>query len=63
MDKIVDFFVDDAFHSKDLLVYPIVGLGRLRKTTLVQLIFNHEKVVNHSELRIWVCVAEDFSLK
>ncbi|KAG5067914.1 hypothetical protein JHK85_000291 [Glycine max] len=54
MDKIVDFFVDDAFHSKDLLVYPIVGLGRLRKTTLVQLIFNHEKVVNHSELRIWM---------
>ncbi|KAL5134214.1 putative disease resistance protein RGA4 [Glycine soja] len=62
-DKIVEFFVNVASHSEDLLVYSIIGLGGLGKTTLAQLIFNYEKVVNHFELRIWVCVSEGFSLK
>ncbi|CAK8536974.1 unnamed protein product [Lathyrus sativus] len=63
-DKIINFLVgDDASSFEDLSVYPIVGLGGLGKTTLAQLVFNHERVVNHFELRIWVCVSEDFSLK
>ncbi|KAJ1391661.1 Virus X resistance protein-like, coiled-coil domain [Sesbania bispinosa] len=62
-DKIVDILTVDAYASEDLTVYPILGLGGLGKTTLAQLIFNHERVVNHFELRIWVCVSEDFSLK
>ena len=45
------------------MIYPIIGQGGLGKTTLAQLIFNHEKVANYFELRIWVCVLEDFSLK
>ncbi|KAK7383392.1 hypothetical protein VNO78_29071 [Psophocarpus tetragonolobus] len=62
-NKIVDFLVSDASHSEDLVVYPVVGLGGLGKTTLAQLIYNHEKVINHFQRRIWVCVSEDFSLK
>ncbi|AES96283.1 putative P-loop containing nucleoside triphosphate hydrolase [Medicago truncatula] len=62
-DQIVDFLVDDAYTCEDLSVYPVVGLGGLGKTTLAQVVFNHEKVVKHFELRIWVCVSEDFSLK
>ncbi|RDX58103.1 putative disease resistance protein RGA3, partial [Mucuna pruriens] len=62
VDKIVDFLVH-ASHLEDLSVYPVVGLGGLGKTTLAQLIFNHERVVIHFELTIWVCVSEDFSLK
>jgi len=63
MDTIVDIFVSDACESEDLSVYPLIGIGGLGKTTLTQLIFNHERIVNHFELRIWVCVSEDFSLK
>ncbi|CAL5188907.1 unnamed protein product [Lathyrus oleraceus] len=62
-DRIIEFLVGDASSFEDLSVYPIVGLGGLGKTTLAQLIFNHDKVVSHFELRIWVCVSEDFSLK
>ncbi|MED6217232.1 hypothetical protein PIB30_015794 [Stylosanthes scabra] len=61
-DNIIDFLVGDASNSQDLSVYPILGIGGIGKTTLAQLIFNHEKVAQHFDLRIWVCVSEDFSL-
>eukprot|EP00256_Glycine_max_P045444 XP_006597652.2 LOW QUALITY PROTEIN: disease resistance protein RGA2 [Glycine max] len=61
-NKILDFLIGDATHSEELSVYPIAGVGGLGKTTLGQLIFNHERVFNHFELRMWVCVSY-FSLK
>ncbi|AES96304.1 LRR and NB-ARC domain disease resistance protein [Medicago truncatula] len=62
-DKIVDFLIGDAAKLENLSVYPIVGLGGLGKTVLAKLIFNHESIVNHFELRIWVYVSEEFNLK
>ncbi|XP_028754366.1 putative disease resistance protein RGA3 [Neltuma alba] len=61
--KIVDFLVRDASNLEDLSVYPIIGIGGLGKTTIVQHVFHDERVVNHFEQRIWVCVSEEFSLK
>ncbi|XP_045813823.1 putative disease resistance protein RGA4 [Trifolium pratense] len=63
VENIADFLVGPAADSDDLPVYPIVGLGGLGKTTLAQSIFNHDRVVKNFELRSWVCVSEDFSLK
>jgi len=61
-DQILNFLVGVASHYENLSVYPILGLGGLGKT-IVQFIFNLQRVVNHFELRIWVCVFEDFTLK
>ncbi|XP_014512377.1 disease resistance protein RGA2-like isoform X1 [Vigna radiata var. radiata] len=62
-DKLIDFLVHDASHDENLSVYPIIGLGGLGKTTLSQLIFNHERVRKHFEPRVWICVSEDFGLR
>ena len=62
-EKIVDLLLRQASESDELSIYSIIGIGGLGKTTLAQAVFNDERVSNHFDLKIWVCVSEDFSLK
>jgi len=62
-EKVVKFLLKHAIDSEELSVYSIVGVGGQGKTTLAQMVFNDESVKTHFDLKIWVCVSDDFSVK
>ncbi|KAA8517257.1 hypothetical protein F0562_017491 [Nyssa sinensis] len=61
-DEIMKLLLSSNDHG-DLSVITIVGLGGLGKTTLAKLVYNDHEVVQYFELRMWVCISEDFDLK
>ncbi|XP_057964553.1 putative disease resistance protein RGA3 [Malania oleifera] len=61
-ENIMQLLMSSRDHE-NVSIIPIVGIGGVGKTSLAKLVYNDERVARSFQLRMWVCVSEDFDLK
>nr|UBY07290.1 NBS-LRR disease resistance protein [Dasypyrum villosum] len=59
-EEIIDSITHERYSAKDLTILPIVGPGGIGKTTLVQHIYHSQEVQTHFQVKIWICVSQNF---
>ncbi|XP_020080390.1 disease resistance protein RGA2-like isoform X2 [Ananas comosus] len=59
-DRIVEWLIKPGDGDVDVSAYTIVGIGGLGKTTLAKLVYSDERVREHFDSIMWVCVSLDF---
>ncbi|KAK2416985.1 putative disease resistance protein RGA3 [Trifolium repens] len=65
-EKIIKLLVDSNSQDhgeKSMSVIPIVGIGGLGKTTLAKLVFIDKRIDEVFQLKIWVCISNDFDIR
>ncbi|PHU08316.1 hypothetical protein BC332_24805 [Capsicum chinense] len=50
-------------YSGEPKVIPIVGMGRIGKTTLAKEVYNHESILRHFDVRAWATVSQQHNIK
>ncbi|XP_023912223.1 putative disease resistance protein RGA3 [Quercus suber] len=62
-EKIIQVLLTNLSDQDNLAIYAVWGMGGMGKTTLAQLIYNDIRVQRHYDMRIWVCVSDDFHIR
>ena len=60
--KIVNLLIG-ANNQQVISVIPILGMAGLGKTTIAKLVYSHELVKKHFDVKMWVCVSDNFDVK
>uniref|UniRef100_A0A0E0KVE7 NB-ARC domain-containing protein n=1 Tax=Oryza punctata TaxID=4537 RepID=A0A0E0KVE7_ORYPU len=58
-DRIIEMLINEG--SSSLLVLPIVGIGGIGKTTLARFVYRDQRIIDHFDLQIWICVSTNFN--
>ncbi|KAM6582927.1 hypothetical protein CsatB_009929 [Cannabis sativa] len=61
-EMIVQHLLRDEACNSHIGVISIVGMAGIGKTTLAQLVYNDLRVDDHFDLKIWVCVTDQFDV-
>ncbi|KAM4089039.1 hypothetical protein ACB094_07G118000 [Castanea mollissima] len=62
-EKIIEVLLTDVSNQENLSIYAVWGMVGLGKTILAQLVYNDVRVERHFEMRIWICVSNDFHIR
>ncbi|XP_042498754.1 putative disease resistance RPP13-like protein 1 [Macadamia integrifolia] len=60
---LISLLASRRYSGSKVPVVAIVGMGGLGKTTLSQIVYNDPDVKMHFELRVWVCVPNEFRVE
>ncbi|KAI9115364.1 hypothetical protein K1719_013683 [Acacia pycnantha] len=60
-NTVIEWLLSEKYNSQ-LSVVSIVGMGGLGKTTLAQLVYNDRRVMDEFNLKVWVCVSDEFDV-